>query len=142
MGLRGPTPKRSDERTRRNATGEDGIALKKGVALPFQWEEPGAEWDVAVKRLYLSLGESGMAAYYQQTDADYAWLICDEFSEYRKSPRKSAVMFAGLISSLSGLGLTEGERRRIHIELDAPQAEVKSAGVVALDKYRKELGVG
>lgn len=141
MGVRGPMPKRSDERTRRNATGEDGVALKKGVALEYEWRPASPEWDGAVAHLYESLSKSGMAAYYQQTDADYAWLICDEFSEYRKSPRKSAVMFSGLISSLAGLGLTEGERRRIHIELDAPQAETKSAGVVALDEYRKGLGV-
>lgn len=142
MGLRGPMPKRSDERTRRNATGEDGVALKKGVALSFTWRPANTEWDEAVINLYESLSQSGMAAYYQQTDADYAWLICDEFSEYRKSPRKSAVMFSGLIASLAGLGITEGERRRIHIELDAPQAEVKSAGVVAIEDYRKQLGVG
>lgn len=141
MGVRGPMPKRSEERTRRNATGEDGVALKKGVALEYAWRAPNPNWDDAVRNLYESLSQSGMAAYYQQTDADYAWLICDEFDGYRKSDRKSAVMFSGLISSLAGLGITEGERRRIHIELDVPVAEVKSAGVVALDKYRKGLGV-
>lgn len=141
MGTRGPQSKRSNERTRRNKTGEDGIALKKGVAQEYAWEEPGEDWDDAVKRMYLSLSQTGMSAYFQQSDVDYAWLICDEFSEYRKSPRKSAVMFAGLISSLNGLGITEGERRRMHIELDLPQKAVKSAGVVAIEDYKKGLGV-
>jgi len=134
-------PKRSEARTRRNSTGEDGIALKKGVALEYEWREPSPDWDEAVTRLYESLSQSGMAAYYQQSDAEYAWLICDEFSDYRDSPRKSAVMFSGLISSLAGLGITEGERRRIHIELDPEQTSTtEDPKVVSMNQWKDRLG--
>ena len=141
MGARGPMPKRSEARTRRNKAGEDGVALKKGVALEYEAKPADPEWDDAVADLYNGLFRSGMAAYYQQSDADYAWLICSEFDEYRKSPRKSAVMFSGLIGSLAGLGVTEGERRRIHIELD-PEKTTDAADpqVVSMNAWKDRLG--
>lgn len=136
----GPIPKRSEARTRRNKTSEGGIALKKGVALEYTPRPADPDWDDAVANLYESLFRSGMAAYYQQTDAEYAWLICSEFSEYRNSTRKSAVMFAGLISSLAGLGVTEGERRRIQIELDPEVVDTTdSPEVVSMNSWKERL---
>lgn len=138
--ISGPIPKRSEARTRRNKTNEAGIALKKGVALEYSPRPADPEWDGAVANLYESLFKSGMAAYYQQTDADYAWLICSEFSEYRKSTRKSAVLFSGLISALSGLGVTEGERRRIQIELDPEVTETADdPKVVSMNQWKDRL---
>lgn len=141
MGARGPMPKRSEARTRRNKTSEDGIALKKGVALEYVPKDADPEWDGAVADLYEGLFQSGMAAYYQQSDADYAWLICDEFAEYRApGSRKSAVMFAGLINALAGLGVTEGERRRIHIELDPEHtATEEDPKVVSMNQWKDRL---
>lgn len=141
MGVRGPMPKRSEERTRRNKEGEDGIALRKGEALSFYWRDPSSDWDEATTNFYMSLRAGGMNAYYQQSDVEYAWLVCDEFNRYRSGSGRSAVMFASLVASLSGLGITEGERRRIHIELDVPvEDNVRDAGVIAIEEWRQKLG--
>lgn len=121
---RGPIPKRSDERTRRNKQGEDGIAIKKGEATDTFWPEPDEDWQEAIKDLYHGARQSGMSAYYQQSDIQWIWLACQEFNDYRQSTRRSAVHLQAALSMFSeGLGLTEGARRRIKIELDKPSDE-------------------
>lgn len=135
----GPTPKRSDQRTRRNATGEDGLAIKKGEATGTSWPHAGKDWDQSVKDLYYGARRSGMSAYYQQSDIQWIWMACQEFNDYRQSPRRSAMHLQAALSMFSeGLGLTEGSRRRIKIELDAPDegAADDTAGKVVDMKNR------
>ena len=140
MGARGPMPKRSEERTRRNKEGEDGIALKKGIALPYEWKAPGENWDPRVVEFYDSFKESGMQAYYQQTDVAVLWLACDLLSsQVVNHGRPSAMMLAECMKMLDGLGITEGERRRIKIELDTPQVQEVDAKVVAMESARERL---
>jgi hypothetical protein len=136
----GPMPKRSEERTRRNKTGEDGLSVKKGVALPYQWQEPGEDWDPRIVTFYESFKDSGMQAYYQQTDVSVLWLACDLLSsQVMSSGRPSAMMLAECMKMLDGLGITEGERRRIKIELDTPQVQEVDAKVVAMESAKARL---
>ncbi|MDS2171620.1 hypothetical protein Q7C18_02810 [Nesterenkonia sp. CL21] len=124
MGKRGPMPKRSEERTRRNKTTEEGLELKKGEALPYYWRDPDPEWDEAIINFYESFAESGIAAFYQQTEVEWLWLACRELNDYRDSPRRSAMQLQAVLSMFSAdLGITEGARRRMAIELDAPKEE-------------------
>lgn len=140
MGVRGPVPKRSEERTRRNATGEDGVSTKKGEAIPFTWPAADQQWDKAVKRFYASLKKSGQSAYYQASDANYAWLMCDEINEYRTDPRRPAMKLQAIISMLNGgLLLTEAERRRAHIELEAPAPEVEDELAVRRRELEEQM---
>jgi hypothetical protein len=41
---------------------------------------------------------------------------------------------------MTSLGATEGDRRRMRIELEKPQEEKKSASITAIDSYKKKLG--
>lgn len=117
----GPIPKRSTERTRRNAQGEDGLTVKKGEALPYAWPEPNPEWDEVVTDFYNSFKLSGMAYYYQQTDVQWIFIGCEEMHKYRTG-RGSAMHLQAILSIFNqDLGVTEGSRRKIKIELDKPE---------------------
>lgn len=119
---RGPIPQRSTERTRRNKTGEDGLEIKKGVALPYEWVEPNPEWPEFLTDYFESFKESGMQAYFQQTDVAQLYMACEILSQQFNTGRPSAMMVAEAFKLLDGLGATEGERRRIKIELEEPGA--------------------
>lgn len=140
MGATGPIPKRSEARTRTNKTGEDGIALKKGIALPYEWPAADDDWHEWTKDFYDSFRESGMQAYYQQTDVETLRLSCRLLNrEVIEKGRPSAMFMAECMKMLDGLGLTEGERRRIKIELDQPTVQEVDAKVLAMQAARSRL---
>lgn len=134
-------PKRSDERTRTNKTGSDGIALKKGVALDYSWTEPSWDWEEPVRRYYLSFQESGMQAYFQQTDVEQLWLACQFLNQVYTSGRPSAMILSEAMKMMQGLGATEGERRQLKIELEKEAIEsvdTKEAKVTELKNRLKK----
>ena len=139
MGSRGPLPKRSEARTRTNATFEDGIALKKGVALPYSWPAANEEWHPVIAELYEGAQESGMIAYYQQSDVAVFRMALDLLNDEWGKSRRSAMVMAEGFKLLKDLGLTEGERRRLHIELDTPKVQEVDAKVLALASARDRL---
>lgn len=122
---RGPIPKRSDSRTRRNKTNESGIAVKKGEATAISWPHPAKEWQKPVKDLYQGLKKSGMAQFYQQGDVQWAWLACDELNNYRLYGGGAMKLQAVLSMFSQSLGILEGDRRRMQIELEVPEAPVE-----------------
>lgn len=138
MAGKGPIPARSTERTRRNKTGEDGIELKKGTALEYKWTPPGEDWPDFIARYYSSFQKSGMQAYFQQTDIEQLWLSCQMMADQFKTGRPSAMMIGEALKLLEGLGATEGERRRMKIELeveredDSAEEDAKMAAVTSI----------
>lgn len=140
MARSGPIPKRSEARTRRNKEGEDGIALKKGLALPYHWPEPDEDWHPWVVDFYGSFKESGMQAYYQTTDVAALQLACRLINrEVVSKGRPSAMFLAECLKMVDGLGITEGERRRIKIELDTPTVQDVDQRAVDLAAARARL---
>ena len=139
MGSRGPLPKRSEARTRANATFEDGIALKKGVALPYSWPAANEEWHPVITELYEGAQESGMAAYYQQSDVAVFRMALDLLNDEWGKSRRSAMVMAEGFKLLKDLGLTEGERRRLHIELEPEKEEGPDLKVVAMADAKDRL---
>lgn len=118
MGSRGPIPKRSNERTRRHKAGKDGIEIKKGEALEWEWVEANEEWPDYVQEYYNAFQQSGMKMYFQQTDVRQLYLACEMMAQQFNTGRPSAMMIAEAFKLLDGLGATEGERRRMKIELE------------------------
>lgn len=139
----GPAPKREAERTRTNKTTESGASneVTKGEALPFKWPAAQRTWHKMAREWYEGLRDSGMAAYYQQSDVAQAVVIANELSEYlnNSGERRSSMMFAAIMTAMTGLGVTEGDRRRMRIELEAPKAAVESIGVTSLKGYKERL---
>jgi len=120
MARKGPTPERSELRIRRNKP-EDGITLTKGTARGFSdWPVPGEDWSPAVTRFYNSFKSNGMSDYFEATDVEMVWQLCDELNYHRNRDKRSAVHFDTIMKHLAALGATEDGRRRMRIELEAP----------------------
>lgn len=138
----GPLPKRSDERTRRESASEDKPSLKKGLAHSYKnWPSPNKEWNQPVKDLFMSLAKSGMEAFYEESDIAWARVICDGLQEWYDSPagRRSALKLDVPLKHAAALGITEGERRRMRIELETPSIPEESVGSKARKMFEQQL---
>lgn len=138
----GPIPKRSEERTRRNKLDESGLELKKGNAFGVEAIPPAREdWPDEVHQWYKALAESGMSTYYEMSDWAQALIIGDALAEfYSRDPgRRSWQMVDTVLKHMATLGTTEGERRRMRIELEPASVPEKSAAEKAKDRWKKDL---
>lgn len=159
MGQRGPVPKRSTQRRRRNQTPEvDKVEAGKKVDAP----KPNSRWHPVAKRWFSSLAESGQATFYEPSDWATAYLIAESISRELKPqpmlvkkgdgteiemvhlPPKGASLAAWL-KGMSSLLVTEGDRRRAQVELQRAAAdddEEATAGVSEIDEFRRRLRGG
>lgn len=145
MGTRGPIPKRKDQlnghRSKAELSGET-ITRVGANKLPHQGaEQPSGsrDWTPSAKRLWKSAGESGQSLLYTASDWQMLHLLLTELSEYQNMPRRSANMFAAIMSGLSNLLLTEGDRRRLQVELDHPEPETTTPGAEEVEKWLSQM---
>lgn len=141
--VRGPVPKRSDQRRRRNKSAADAPAVV--VAMGQQVVKPPTEdraWHPYAKDWFRALKRSGQAQFYQESDWReaklVAWLITQELS----SPTGArAGMMDVIFSRADALMTTEGARRRLRVELITPKVtdEAKEATVSIMEQYRADL---
>lgn len=181
-GERGPLPKRTEERRRRNKPERpvDRVAIGGDIDDLFgdepadptvehrvnagdfpRADQPPADpdWHAVAVRIYESLADSGQSIFFEASDWAAAYLICESISrdlsdqwvnigtaqepemEKQKVPMKGANL-AAYLKGLSGLGMTEGDRRRLSIELtrkdDRPAADLPD-GVVDINSAREGL---
>lgn len=143
----GPIPKRSEARTRRNKPeNEGGVSLSKGVARGGRPFPAKTHWEKLTKDWYKAVAKSGMADYYEQSDWAMLVIIAEELDAYYKEAAKpggkrSAMMLATIFSAMESLGITEGERRRMRIELEKPAEAEEPAQLVAIADYKQGLGL-
>lgn len=104
--------------------------------------EPDALWHPIASDWYLSLRESGQAAFYQPSDWAVARYVAELMSRGLQSDRAPNGQYvAALNSAMSSLLTTEGDRRRARMELERkPAAKQAPAGVTAIADYRASLG--
>lgn len=141
-GTHGPIPKRSDEGDRRTQARKvqqpGGISTAphgKHVTIP----EIDDDWHPIAKMIWNGALEAGQAKFYESTDWAVLYNLCEDLSEYKKMGRRSAQMLASINSMMTNLLLTEGDRRRVQIELDRrSDDELESAGVSIMAAYRKD----
>jgi hypothetical protein len=111
------------------------------VELP---ELPDADplWHPIASDWYLSLRESGQAAFYQPSDWAVARYAADLMSKVLQSERgPNGQLVAALNSVMSSLLTTEGDRRRARMELERKKPQTgEPANVTALDDYRSAFG--
>ena len=144
MGQKGPIPKRSEDRIRRNKP-ENPATIVALPSVPVVAPPPASWWADDVKALYKSLGESGMAGFYEPSDWAFAYLLCSEMTRYLDNPRQNGQVLATLLSGLTGLGVTEGDRRRIGIELSRGKGEAANEALAmkaSEDKWHKRFSNG
>ncbi|MER5584109.1 hypothetical protein ABT090_21055 [Streptomyces asoensis] len=143
MGARGPVGKRSEERRRRNKPeGPELVQAPSGPPADVpDLPEPDSDWHDIAKDWYLSLQDSGQAAFYQASDWATARYAAELMSRLLKSDRApNGQLVAALNSVMGSLLTTEGDRRRARIELERKPAGPQLAAVKPLDAYRDLAG--
>jgi hypothetical protein len=112
MGTRGPIPKRSTARRRRNRP--DGLVTM--VTVPGVVEVPaldvGEELHEYARDWYLSLAESAQSRYYEPSDWAAAQLVALMLSRTLADPEPSAQMVRVLNKGMVALGCSPAARRR------------------------------
>jgi hypothetical protein len=139
MGARGPVPKRSTERRRRNkeAKPEQVQPLVASVDAP----PANPVWHVIARDWYASLIDSGQSQFFEPSDWQAARYVAEIMSRNLKQKKFSSVLFAAVWSAMSDLLTTEAARRRARMEIERnPEAPAQPAGVVAIASYRKAIG--
>jgi hypothetical protein len=145
MGARGPIGKRSEERMGHRSKEEQNAVTKAPSGAPVDLPElPDADplWHPIAADWYLSLRESGQAAFYQPSDWAVARYAADLMSKVLMSERgPNGQLVAALNSVMSSLLTTEGDRRRARMELERkPAGRQAPASVTAIADYRSSIG--
>ncbi len=137
-GPRGPVPKRSEQRRRRNA---DSVPQKVAVR-GHRTTAPPIREDIhqLAARWYAALADSGQSRYYEPSDWAHAAVVAEAIDAFATEGRRSS-MLGAIMSASSNLLVTEGDRRRLRLELTRTAADPdEDAAVTALDDYRHALG--
>ena len=158
MGERGPVPKRSSQRRRRNkpdaGTGTPDITpAESGTTDPPEAPPADEGWHPIATRLYESLIQSGQRQWYEPSDWAAAFLMCESISRdllpqvvgitdegdvVRDTIPLKGASLAAYLKAFSALGVTEGDRRRARMELSRATTRDldEDAAVVALDEWQ------
>lgn len=141
MGTRGPVPKRSEDRVRRNEPGVKTTSVDgaESVVVP----RADSSWHPIAKRLWAGIQKSGQSRFYEPSDWALAYSLMDDLSYYKSASKRSGQMLASIYSAMSSLLISEGDRRRVGIELARPTSEeLESAGVAEMNQWRQKLSNG
>lgn len=134
----GPVPNRSDQRRRRNKVAIDTAPIAVATGAVRGPEAPEGMSGLALA-WYESLRTSGQSVYYADSDWASALIIAKGVEKFEERP--TAHMLTAILSGFGSLAATEGDRRRLRIELERA-ADVdpdEDAAVVALDEYQRRL---
>jgi hypothetical protein len=159
MGERGPVPKRSSQRRRSNKPAIPTTPVEIPAAAPVPVPDSDQTWHPVARSWYEALAVSGQAQFYEPSDWATAVLLAESMSRdlspqfvgftekgdvlHESIPLKGASLSAYL-RGMSVLMVTEGDRRRVSLELNRaagkdPDAE-RAAGTVT--DIRSRLGGG
>ena len=138
-GPRGPAPKRSAQRRRRNKSDVETVTAPGGEVA--QVPEPDPAWHHAAARWYESLARSGQSVWYQDSDWSQAWALAEVLSRALSQERMNSQLITAWLSGATELLTTEGARRRMRIELaKAGQGDDDAeSAVAALNDFRSRL---
>src|SRR5690349_4262889 len=142
MLMPGPVPNRSEDLARpRSRRGGDQKDVTKGAARKVVVPHADPDWHPISRKLWEGLKSSGQADFYQNSDWAIAYSLMDDLSHYKKSGKRSGQMLQVIMTSLERLLVTEADRRRARIELEAPEPETESVAKVAIEHYKGVLGI-
>lgn len=138
MGTRGPIPKRSDQKIRRNKeeVPVDKVTAIGSVRIPeLGFDNPHP----LVESLYKSLTLSAQRQYYEPSDWEYARFALHFADQLLKSEKPSAVMLASVTGMLNDLLVSEGDRRRVRMEIERNQNQDGGQVLDVADMFRQRL---
>jgi hypothetical protein len=113
-------PNRSDDLTPagERKRKERGTAATRGKSNPASIPSPDPEWCHAAGMMWNAMLESGGAAYFESSDYAVLYMVCDQIDHlYQQGGRRSPEYLRVIMQTLGSLLATEGERRKLHIEL-------------------------
>lgn len=147
----GPVPNREADLARsRERKGKDQVPVTKGLSRPTTIPRADPDWHPIARMLWDSLKKSGQSDFYEQSDWAFAYSLCEDLSLYKKPSvnrdgeeyfKRSGQMLQTIYSAMERLLVTEGDRRRVRIELHDAEPEEDLASVTAIDGARKALGL-
>lgn len=159
--MNGPVPKRSEERRRRN---KDDIPLTTVdidtlIAAPVAVPTAEDDWHPIAKLMFDSFTRSGQSIFYEPSDWATIFVLCESIDrelkpqpivktdadgnqeiELHELPLKGATLNA-ILKGMGSLLATEGDRRKMRIELERKAAKDAILGgdqkVVSISKNRE-----
>ena len=137
MGERGPVPKRSTERRRRNKESQVETVTFAGCV-----EAPPAEeyWHPIAVGWYEALSESGQSQFFEPSDWAQARYVAEAMTKNLESSRFSSELFKAVLSGMADLLTSEASRRRVRLEIER---QVEGDGEVTdLDEFKRRLAAG
>ena len=138
----GPVPNREADLARpRERKGSDIQPVTRGELRAVTVPDGDPDWHPIAIRLYRALRTSGQADFYQNSDWALAYSLCEDLSHYKRSTKRSGQMLQTIYSAFERLLVAEGDRRRVRIELHAPEDGAEPAAVLAIADYRRDLGL-
>jgi hypothetical protein len=138
----GPVPKRPEERVRRNddVIPTDKVEVFGDVVVP-PLNMPFEPHPLVID-FYDGLINSAQAALYEPSDWEYARIVCFMLQTLVTSSKPSSEMYKAWQTATSNLLVTEGDRRRLRIEIArAPQqnaAKDEDAQIIEMFMERME----
>lgn len=141
MGTRGPIPKRDDQRIRRNkqeVPTEKVPAIGMVSAPDLGFEDPHP----LVVEIYESLLESAQRRYYEPSDWAYAKFALHFADGLLKAKRVNGQILTAVTSMFSDLLISEGDRRRVRLEVERTNNAADGAVLDVADLFRQRLGMG
>jgi hypothetical protein len=139
MGARGPVPKRSTERRRRNKS--SAVETVESIVSTVEAPAANSRWHPIAKDWFESLKTSGQSQFYEPSDWQAARYVAEVMSRNLRQTKFSSILFASVLSAMSDLLTTEAARRRVRMEIERPNPNegAPPAGVTAISDYRKRL---
>lgn len=138
-GSGGPPPKRGDQRRRRNKPEVEVSSAPSGASTVHGSERHAdPQWHDIAKRYWDAFTRSGQTEFWEPSDWAQLYDAMDDLSQYKRRENRSAVMRSAIDAQLARLLTTEGDRRRMRIELaraDAGDAD-EDASVTAIAEAR------
>lgn len=136
----GPTPNRSEDLARpRERKGGNAQSITTGELREVSIPHKAVDWHPIAVKMWDGLKTSGQADFFQNSDWAFAYSLMDDLSYYKKSGKRSGQMLQSIYTALERLLVTEADRRRVRIELSAPEPEGDGAAVLAIAEYRADL---
>ena len=141
MGTRGPVPKRSEQRHRRNKPERPVREAKSGMTDSYRRPPVNRDWSKLAKRIWTDLAKSGQAQFYEPSDWVAAFLLCDTVTAFQESGMKNGQMLTSINALMTELLMTEGARRRAGLELSRKTAAEREdeANIARMDKWARKM---
>ena len=109
-----PLPKRSTERRRRNI-----VPGLESAPAATEVKPPAAskDWHPGARRWYRDLARSGQSRFFEPSDWSTAWLVAERMTRLLDDDAPNAAAWSAIDAVMGRLLSTEGDRRRLRLEL-------------------------